>query len=89
MVRVKVTRNYRVTIPARIREDVGFRVGGEVEVNEHGNIVIRKLRRTFRLGRRLTPDGVEELIERGLKKSLLSAFNRYPSKTQYSSDEQR
>ena len=75
MVRVRVTRNYQVTIPALVRESVGLKVGDVVEVyvDAEGRIVIEKVRRArkrLRAGRRLSPEEVEELIERGLKRGI-------------------
>ena len=75
MVRVKVTRNYQITIPAFIREKVGLKVGDYVEVyvDDKGRIIVEKvrvMRRTLRLGRDLSPEEIEELIERGFRRSL-------------------
>ena len=75
MVRVKVTRNYQITIPAPIRESVGLKVGEYVEVyvDEEGRIVVERahgFRRTLRAGRSLYPEEIEELIARGLRQSL-------------------
>jgi len=75
MVRVKVTRNYQITIPASVREAVGLRIGEYVEVyvDEEGRIVVERVRaarRTLRAGRRLHPEEIEELIARGLRRSL-------------------
>lgn len=70
-----MTRNYQVTIPAPVREAVGLKIGEYVEVyvDEEGRIVmerVRSARRTLRLGRRLTPEEIEEIIKRGLRRSL-------------------
>ncbi len=78
MTRVKVTRNYQVTIPKEIREKVRLREGDylEVEVDEQGRIVMTKSKRkrmTLRAGRSLTPEEIEKLIELGMKKSLASS----------------
>ncbi len=75
MIRVKVTRNYQVTIPKEIRERIGLREGDflDVEIDEEGRIIMTKSRRkrmTLRAGRKLTPEEIEELIELGIKKSL-------------------
>ena len=75
MVRVKVTRNYQITIPASVREAVGLKIGEYVEVyvDEEGRIVVeraRAARRTLRAGRRLYPEEIEELVARGLRRSL-------------------
>lgn len=66
--RVKVTRNYQVTIPAEIRSRLGIREGDYVEVTfdeKNGVIIIKPYRikwTTFKLSRNITPEEVEELI---------------------------
>ncbi len=75
MVKVRVTRNYQVTIPALVREAVGLKVGDivEVYVDAEGRIVIEKVksvRKRLRAGRRLSPEEIEELIEKGLKREV-------------------
>jgi len=66
--KVKVTRNFQITIPAEIREKLGIREGDYVEVtlSERENaIIVKPYRRkwtTLRLGRRLTPEEVEEIV---------------------------
>jgi len=75
MVRVRITRNYQVTIPALVRKAVGLKVGDVVEVyaDEEGRIVIEKVRgerKKLRAGRKLSPEEIEELIERGLRRSI-------------------
>ncbi len=75
MPRVKVTRNYQVTIPREIRERVGLREGDylEVSLDDRGRIVmerVRPTRRTLRSGRRLTPEEIERLIEAGMREAL-------------------
>jgi len=76
MARVKVTRNYQVTIPREVREKVGLREGDylEVSLDERGRIVmerVRPTRRTLRAGRKLTPEEIERLIEAGMREALL------------------
>ena len=73
--KVKVTRNYQVTIPAVIRQKAGIKEGDYLEVylNEEGLIVmkkVRKKRRTLKSGRKLTIGEIEELIEKGREESL-------------------
>ena len=75
MARVKVTRNYQVTIPREVRERIGLREGDylEVSLDERGRIVmerVRPTRRTLRAGRRLTPEEIERLIEEGMREAL-------------------
>jgi AbrB family looped-hinge helix DNA binding protein len=70
MERVKVTRNYQVTIPASIRNRLGIREGDILEFHlEDDKIIIKKastVRPRIRLGRRLTVEEIERDIERGL-----------------------
>ncbi|MBM1154978.1 AbrB/MazE/SpoVT family DNA-binding domain-containing protein [archaeon] len=74
--RVKVTRNYQVTIPAGVRKALGIKQGDVLEVvcdKKRGVIVMRKVtgkRRVLRCGRRLTPEEIEELIVAGLSSCL-------------------
>ena len=74
--KVKVTRNYQVSIPAEIRRLLNIKLGDVLEVRcdeERGEIILRKLeerRRTLRAGRRLTPEEIDELIQQGLGDNL-------------------
>jgi len=67
-----VTRNYQVSIPAEIRRLLNIKLGDVLEVRcdeEKKEIIMRKVeerRRTLRAGRDLTPEEIEELIQRGL-----------------------
>ena len=71
-----MTRNYQVSIPAEIRRLLNIKLGGVLEVRcdeERGEIILRKLeerRRTLRAGRGLTPEEIDELIQRGLGDNL-------------------
>jgi len=71
--RVKVTRNYQVTIPASIRNRLGIHEGDILEFHiEEDKIIIKKVssvRPRIRLGRRLTVEEIERDIERGLNES--------------------
>jgi AbrB family looped-hinge helix DNA binding protein len=66
--RVKVTRNFQITIPAEIRSKLDIREGDYVDITlneKEGVIIIRPYRRrwtTLRLGRNLTPEEIKELI---------------------------
>jgi AbrB family looped-hinge helix DNA binding protein len=66
--RVKVTRNFQITIPAEIRSKLDIREGDYVDITlneKEGVIIIRPYRRrwtTLKLGKNLTPDEIEELI---------------------------
>ena len=74
--KVKVTRNYQVSIPAEIRRLLNIKLGDVLEVRcdeERGEIILKKVeeqRRTLRAGRDLTPEEIEELIQRGLGDNL-------------------
>jgi AbrB family looped-hinge helix DNA binding protein len=67
---VRVTRNYQVTIPAEVRRRLGIKVGDRVVVEVEGDrIVIRKAAGDLpriRLGRRLTPEEIDKLVEEGV-----------------------
>jgi len=69
MERVKVTRNYQVTIPASIRNRLGIHEEDILEFHvEDDKIIIKKVssvRPRIRLGRRLTVEEIERDIERG------------------------
>ena len=71
-----MTRNYQVSIPAEIRRLLNIKLGDMLEVRcdeERGEIILRKVeerRRTLRAGRGLTPEEIEELIQRGLGDNL-------------------
>ena len=69
MERVKVIRNYQVTIPAAIREKLGIKEGDVLEVYLRGDeIVLKKVstsRPRIRLGRKLTLEEIERAIEVG------------------------
>jgi len=46
---VKVTRKYQVTIPKEVRDELGIRLGDEIEFvkNERGEFVIRKKEKRY------------------------------------------
>lgn len=70
----KVTRNYQITIPAEIRKALGIKEGEVLEVKlEDGRIIIerpKKERKTLKLGKKITPEEIEESIEEGMKECL-------------------
>ncbi len=74
--RVKVTRNYQISIPAEIRRRLNIKLGDILEVHydeEKEEIIIKKIkeqRKTLKLGLKLSPDEIEGLIERGLRENL-------------------
>ncbi|MCI2414701.1 MAG: AbrB/MazE/SpoVT family DNA-binding domain-containing protein [Candidatus Aramenus sp.] len=74
MERVKVTRNYQITIPSSVRETLGIREGDILEVAVEGDhIVVRKViskRPRIRLQKPLSIEYVNESIERGMRESL-------------------
>jgi len=69
----KVTRNFQVTLPAKIRKKLGVKEGDYIEiVDEDGVFVIRKLsreRKVITLGKEssLTPEEIEKIITKGMK----------------------
>ena len=66
---VKVTRNYQVTIPATIRAKAGINVGDIVRVtyDEREGVIkiipLRRKRTTIRIGRKITVEEIERVIE--------------------------
>lgn len=66
--KVKVTRNYQVTIPVEVREALGIKEGDYVEFElRDGTALLRPARKrwsTIRLGRRLDVEEIEELADR-------------------------
>uniref|UniRef100_A0A7J3X6E7 AbrB/MazE/SpoVT family DNA-binding domain-containing protein n=1 Tax=Thermofilum pendens TaxID=2269 RepID=A0A7J3X6E7_THEPE len=73
--RVKVTRNFQITIPAEVRSKLGIKEGDYVEVEldeREGVILVKPYRRkwtTLRLGRKLTPEEIEEVIREALNEA--------------------
>jgi len=71
--RVKVTRNYQVTIPASIRNRLGIHEGDILEFYVEEDVIIIKkvstVRPRIKLGRKLTIEEIERDIERGLNES--------------------
>ena len=67
---IKVTRNYQITIPATIREAAGIKQGEYLTITydqKEKTIKIfprqKEKRLTIRLGRKLTPEEIENAIE--------------------------
>jgi AbrB family looped-hinge helix DNA binding protein len=64
---IKVTRNYRITIPAYAREKLGIKIGDLVSIEVRGDeIVIKKVVQEIpriKLGRELNIDDINKLIE--------------------------
>lgn len=71
--RVKVTRNFQVTIPAEIRRALGIREGDLLEVRLEGErIVLEKAELELPrigLGMRVTTEEIERLIEEGAEET--------------------
>lgn len=69
---VKVTRNYQVTIPAIVRDKLGIREGDLVRIvyDEQEGVAkiipVRKRRITVRLGRDVSVEEIERIIEESL-----------------------
>ncbi|WP_456329451.1 AbrB/MazE/SpoVT family DNA-binding domain-containing protein [Archaeoglobus sp.] len=65
--KVKITRNYQITIPAEIRRKLNLKLGDILDVSydeEKNEIIIRKVlehRKTFKAGRKLTPKKIENV----------------------------
>jgi len=68
--KVKVTRNFQVTIPAPIRAKLGIKEGDYVEVQLdeiNSAIIIRPYRRrwtTIKLGKKINTEEIDEIIEK-------------------------
>jgi len=69
---VKVTRNYQVTIPVDVRDRLGVRGGDLVRIvyDEQEGVAkiipVRKRRITIKLGREVSVEEVERLVEEAL-----------------------
>ena len=75
MPRVKVTRNFQVTIPAEVRAKLGIKEGDLMEVytDDKGRIVmekVKKRRKTLKSGRKLTIEEINSIIERGRRETF-------------------
>jgi len=70
--RVRVTRNFQITIPAVVRSKLGIKEGDYVEVEldeREGVILVRPYRRkwtTLKLGRELSPERIDEIVRETL-----------------------
>ncbi len=75
-VKVKVTRNYQITIPSKVRELLGVKVGSYVRfvIDPHTKrVYLEKAtteRKRLKLGRKLDLDEIDKIIERGLAECL-------------------
>jgi len=72
---VKVTRNYQITVPATVREKLGIKEGDLVRIvyDESEGVAkimpVKKKRITVRLGRKISVEEIEELIEEALNEA--------------------
>ena len=72
---VKVTRNYQVTIPTIVRNKLGIKEGDLVKVvyDESEGVAkiipIKRKRITVRLGKKISVEEIEELIEETLNEA--------------------
>ena len=70
--KVKVTRNFQITIPSEIREKLGIKEGDFVDIaldEKEGIIIVKPYRRkwtTVRLNRPLTQEDIDRVIEEAL-----------------------
>jgi len=77
--RVKVTRNFQITIPADIRSRISIKEGDyvEVELDEEGGVILVKPYRrrwtTLRLGRSLSPEDIEEIVREAMDEASSSS----------------
>jgi AbrB family looped-hinge helix DNA binding protein len=79
MATTKVTRNYQVLIPSEIRKRVEVKVGDTllIEYTEEEDTIKLRLphrgpRKTLKLGRALTCEDIETLIQEGMRDCLRS-----------------
>lgn len=71
MVTVTVTRNTQITIPKKIREKLGIRVGDKVEVDlEDKKLVVRKAKLSFSSYRDFLPKGFDQILDKMRKDSI-------------------
>ncbi|MFA4640745.1 AbrB/MazE/SpoVT family DNA-binding domain-containing protein [Pyrococcus kukulkanii] len=79
---VKVTKNYRITIPSKIRNALRIREGEYLRVELRGNeIVIRKINLewpTIDLGRDFSPEDIEGIIRKVLSEVSNWETNHWP-----------
>jgi len=73
MVTTKVTRRYQITIPQEIREQTNIEIGDQLTLEydpETKTVKIhvpRKTRTPIQLGRDMTPEEINESIEKGFR----------------------
>ncbi|AAY81258.1 AbrB/MazE/SpoVT family DNA-binding domain-containing protein [Sulfolobus acidocaldarius] len=74
MEKVKVTRNYQVTIPSSVRNVLGIKEGDILEVYvENDKIVMKKVeskRPRIKIEKLMTIEYIEESIERGMHENF-------------------
>jgi len=66
--KVKVTKNYRITIPAKIRKKLNIKKGQYLKVEEddkNNSIIIKPIEWVkLRLGKKLTQEDINKAIEK-------------------------
>ncbi|MGQ4891751.1 MAG: AbrB/MazE/SpoVT family DNA-binding domain-containing protein [Candidatus Njordarchaeia archaeon] len=74
MKKIKVTRNYQVTIPSDVRKKLGIEEGDYLEVEVKGEeIVMRRIkvkRKRIRLDQQIDVGLIEKKIEEGLMDAI-------------------
>jgi AbrB family looped-hinge helix DNA binding protein len=74
--KTKVTRNYQITIPSTVREILGVKIGSYVKFVADpttGRVYLEKTRaerKRIKIGRKLSPAEIDEIIERGLAECM-------------------
>lgn len=62
---VTVTRNTQITIPKKIREKLGIRIGDKVEIDiEDEKVVVRKIKPSLAEYRDFLPTGYDRVLEK-------------------------
>ncbi len=70
MVTITVTRNTQITIPKKIRERLGIKVGDKVEIDiEDEKVVVRRIKPSFARYQDFLPKGFDLVLEKVRKDS--------------------
>lgn len=74
MVKVKITRNYQLTVPAEVRDALNIREGDVVEVLVEGDgaviVTLKRKKITFRVGQTFTVEELEQEVEKARGESV-------------------
>ena len=76
--KVKVTRNFQITIPAEFREKLNIREGEYVDISldeKEGVLIVRPYRKkwtTVKLGKRITGEDINKAIEEAIDEITIS-----------------